>query len=78
VFVRRNLITILLSIEIMLKRGEPDLCRSGARWAPRRPDHRVFRDDRRRRRSPAVVSRSSSASSGIASRSPDSFVSLKW
>ena len=27
VFVRRNLITILLSIEIMLNAGQPDVCR---------------------------------------------------
>ena len=50
VFLRRNLITILLSIEIMLNAGQPDVRRLRPRARHRRrPDHRVLRDDRGRR-----------------------------
>ena len=47
VFLRRNLITILLSIEIMLNAGEPDVRRLRPRARHRRrTDHRVLRHDR--------------------------------
>ena len=52
VFVRRNLITILLSIEIMLNAVNLTFVAFGrSTGLRRRPDHRVLRDDRRRRRS---------------------------
>ena len=52
VFLRRNLITILLSIEIMLNAVNLTFVAFGrALGTRRRPDHRVFRHDRRRRRS---------------------------
>ena len=52
VFLRRNLITILLSIEIMLNAVNLTFVAFGrALGIGRRPDHRVLRDDRRRRRS---------------------------
>ena len=50
VFVRRNLITILLSVEIMLNAVNLTLRRVRPRARHgRRPDHRVLRDDRGRR-----------------------------
>ena len=52
VFVRRNLITILLSIEIMLNAVNLTFVAFGrALGIGRRPDHRVLRHDRRGRRS---------------------------
>ena len=51
VFLRRNLITILLSIEIMLNAVNLTFVAFGrALGIGRRPDHRVLRHDRRRRR----------------------------
>ena len=51
VFLRRNLITILLSIEIMLNAVNLTFVAFGRAQARGRPDHRVLRDDRRGRRS---------------------------
>ena len=52
VFLRRNLITILLSVEVMLNAVEPDVRRGRPVLRQRgRADHRVLRHDRRGRRS---------------------------
>ena len=52
VFLRRNLITVLLSIEIMLNAVNLTFVAVGRYLGNgRRPDHHVLRHDRRRRRS---------------------------
>ncbi len=51
VFLRRNLITILLSIEVMLNAVNLTFVAADRFYqAARRPDHRVLRHDRGRRR----------------------------
>ena len=79
VFVRRNLITILLSIEIMLNAVNLTFVAFGrALGIGRRPDHRVLRHDGRRRRSGGRPGDRHRAVPAPESLNPDSFTTLKW
>ena len=79
VFLRRNLITILLSIEIMLNAVNLTFVAFGrALGIGRRPDHRVLRHDRRGRRSGGRPGDRHRAVPARESLNPDAFTALKW
>ena len=79
VFLRRNLITILLSIEIMLNAVNLTFVAFGrVARDRRRPDHRVLRDDRGRGRSGGRPGARHRAVPPPRVAEPGSFTSLKW
>ena len=79
VFLRRNLITVLLSVEIMLNAVNLMFVAVGRyRGTRRRADHHVLCHDRRRCRSCRRPGHRHRAVPASRDAGPDVFTSLKW